>query len=106
MMFNTLAVDADTEWLMIDATTIRAHQYAAGAKGEQQTQVLGRCRGGCTTKLHACAMALGHPLRFIVTGGERHDCTQAQALKNSTLLPVVRPARGQLLMTQVNVDRA
>ncbi|MCE3224625.1 MAG: Transposase family [Nitrospira sp.] len=23
---------------------------------------------------------LGNPLRFIVTGGERHDCTQAQAL--------------------------
>jgi transposase len=25
---------------------------------------------------------LGNPLRFIVTGGERHDCTQAQALLN------------------------
>jgi transposase len=24
--------------------------------------------------------AVGHPLRFIVTGGERHDCIQAQAL--------------------------
>jgi transposase len=33
MMFNTLAVDADTEWLMIDATIIRAHQHAAGAQG-------------------------------------------------------------------------
>ncbi|MBX3330278.1 MAG: transposase [Nitrospira sp.] len=32
MIFNTLAVDADTEWLMIDATIIRAHQHAAGAK--------------------------------------------------------------------------
>lgn len=33
MRFNTLAVDADTAWLMIDATIIRAHQHAAGAKG-------------------------------------------------------------------------
>jgi hypothetical protein len=33
MMFNTLAVNADTEWLMIDATIIRAHQHAAGAQG-------------------------------------------------------------------------
>ena len=33
MMFNTLAVDADTEWLMIDATIIRAHQHATGATG-------------------------------------------------------------------------
>ena len=50
-----------------------------GRKRGQQTQALGRCRGGFTTKLHAVCDALGNPLRFIVTGGERHDCTQAQA---------------------------
>ena len=33
MIFNTLAVDADTEWLMIDSAIVRAHQHAAGAKG-------------------------------------------------------------------------
>ena len=33
MIFNTLAVDRDTEWLMIDSTIVRAHQHAAGAKG-------------------------------------------------------------------------
>jgi transposase len=33
MLFNTLAAVADTEWLMIDSTIIRAHQYSAGAKG-------------------------------------------------------------------------
>ena len=33
MIFNTLAVDADTEWLMMDSSIIRAHQHAAGAKG-------------------------------------------------------------------------
>jgi len=33
MIFNTLAVDADTEWLMLDSTIVRAHQHAAGAKG-------------------------------------------------------------------------
>ncbi len=32
MIFNTLSADADTEWLMIDSTIIRAHQCAAGAK--------------------------------------------------------------------------
>jgi len=35
MIFNTLAVNADTEWLMIDSTIIRAHQCAAGAKKMQ-----------------------------------------------------------------------
>jgi transposase len=31
MIFNTLAVDADNAWVMIDSTIIRAHQHAAGA---------------------------------------------------------------------------
>lgn len=35
MVFNTLSVNADTEWLMIDSTIIRAHQCAAGAKKTQ-----------------------------------------------------------------------
>ncbi len=33
MIFNTLAVNAQTEWLMIDSSIVRAHQHAAGAKG-------------------------------------------------------------------------
>ena len=32
IIFNTLAVNADTEWLMLDSTIIRAHQCSAGAK--------------------------------------------------------------------------
>jgi transposase len=32
MVFNTLAVTADTEWLMLDSTIIRANHCAAGAK--------------------------------------------------------------------------
>ena len=33
MVFNSLAVSEDTEWLMIDSTIVRAHQHSAGAKG-------------------------------------------------------------------------
>jgi len=35
-LFDTifdLVKEADTEWIMIDSTTVRAHQHAAGAKG-------------------------------------------------------------------------
>lgn len=32
MIFNTLAIDEDNEWIMIDSTIIRAHQHAAGAR--------------------------------------------------------------------------
>ena len=38
MIFNTLAVDADTEWLMIDSSIVRAHQNAAGAKGGKKSR--------------------------------------------------------------------
>ncbi len=31
-MFAAVSDDADLEWLMIDSTTIRAHQQAAGAR--------------------------------------------------------------------------
>ena len=39
MIFNTLAVDSDTEWLMIDSTIVRAHQHAAGAKGGSRVRL-------------------------------------------------------------------
>jgi transposase len=39
IIFNTLAVSADTEWLMMDATIIRAHQCAAGAKGGRKIRL-------------------------------------------------------------------
>ena len=35
-VFQQLAADADNEYAMIDATIIRAHQHAAGAKGGTQ----------------------------------------------------------------------
>jgi transposase len=43
-------------------------------------QSLGRSRGGFSTKIHLAVDALGNALRFLLTGGERNDITQAQAL--------------------------
>ncbi len=34
-IFRFLATDADFEWLMVDATIVRAHQHAAGARKEK-----------------------------------------------------------------------
>jgi hypothetical protein len=33
IIFNTLVEDADMEWVIIDATIIRAHQHSSDAKG-------------------------------------------------------------------------
>ena len=39
MVFNTLAADADTEWLLIDSTIILAHQHASGATGATVSEI-------------------------------------------------------------------
>jgi transposase len=75
--------DPDMEHLIVDSTVIRAHPCAAGAlqkSGGQDAQALGRSRGGFSTKVHVNVDALGNPLRFKLTAGQRHDITQAEAL--------------------------
>jgi transposase len=75
--------DPDMEYLLIDSTVVRAHACAAGAlkkHGGQDAQALGRSRGGFSTKIHVSVDALGNPLRFTLTAGQRHDITQADAL--------------------------
>ena len=59
MIFNTLAVDADTEWLMIDSTIVRAHQHAAGAKGGRKIRHLGDQEADLAQKSTPCPMRLG-----------------------------------------------
>ena len=46
----------------------------------QGDEALGRSPGGFTTKLHAAVSDTFLPLCFILTGGARHDVTQASAL--------------------------
>jgi len=48
-------------------------------KGEQ-TQAIGRSRGGRNTKIHAIADAKGRLLCLLLSGGEAHDCPPAQRL--------------------------
>ncbi len=82
-LFQHVAATPDLEWLLLDSTTIRAHPCAAGAlkkNGGQAAHALGRSGGGFSTKIHIVTDALGLPLEFILTGGERHDSTQADAL--------------------------
>jgi len=50
---------------------------------KEGAQSLGRSRGGFSTKIHLATDALGNALRFILTGGERNDITQAELLIES-----------------------
>jgi transposase len=82
-MHQHFADDPDMEYLILDSTVVRAHPCAAGAlkkNGGQAAQALGRSRGGFSTKIHISVDALGNPLRFRLTAGQRHDITQAEPL--------------------------
>jgi len=71
---------------MLDSTSVRAHQCAAGQKSTPGDEALGRstcrdsCASGFTTKLHALVDALGNPVRLVLTPGQRADITQARSL--------------------------
>lgn len=70
------------EELMLDSSVVRAHQHAAGAekKTGEMDQALGRSRGGFSTKIHAAVSGDGQAVRLVLTGGQRHDITEAEHL--------------------------
>ena len=65
---------------MIDGTTIRAHRHAAGAKGGQEKQGLGRSCGGFSSKIHAKVDSFGMGLKFIITEGQASEIKQVKEL--------------------------
>jgi len=80
-LFEYVKQDPDLEWVIIDSTIVRAHACAAGyKKNSQEQEALGRSKGGFSTKIHTLVDALGNPLKFILTPGQRNDITQAKQL--------------------------
>ncbi|MBI2345190.1 IS5 family transposase [Candidatus Dependentiae bacterium] len=80
-LFEKIQRDPDMEYSMIDSTIVRAHACSAGyGKNSQEKEALGRSKGGFSTKIHALVDALGNPLKFSLTAGQRHDITQALPL--------------------------
>ena len=65
---------------MIDSTIVRAHRCAAGERTEEQTQALGRSRGGFSTKIHVRCNAAGLPIGIVLSEGEAHDVTAYDGL--------------------------
>ena len=73
-----MAKDADLQDVSVDSTIARAHACAAGAtKSSAEKEALGRSRSGFGCKIHAVVDALGLPFKFILTGGQVADITQA-----------------------------
>lgn len=82
-VLEALAVDADDEVAILDASIVRVHMDAVGGKKSGSEQI-GRSRGGPTTKIHALVDGLGNPTKVVLTEGQVHDVTQAlEMLKDS-----------------------
>ena len=79
-IFNALIEDPDFEHLIIDATIVRAHQHAAGAKGGAKIRRSGVRAAARRTKISVSVDGLGNPVRFILTAGNVNDIVQAEAL--------------------------
>ena len=81
-LFEAVASQPDLEWLMIDATVIRAQSQAAGARRKRGTSSPGSrpLAGGFGTKLHAVVDALGLPVRFAIGPGQQNDMAAACGL--------------------------
>jgi transposase len=77
---RALSLTTAFRFLLVDSTIVKAHPHAAGALKGAGRQVLGRSRGGFTTKLHAVVTERGELVRYVVTGGEVADITQARGL--------------------------
>src|SRR4051794_10856443 len=83
-----------------DASIVRAHQHAAGARRDgatpeeaQAREALGRSQGGFLTKLHLRAEGHGRPITVVLTGGERNEQIALEAVLDQGA--VRRPGRGR-----------
>jgi transposase len=86
---NALAATHDATVQMIDTSIIRVHQHAA-CIARNKRQLMGRSRGGLTSKIHAVVDTNGLPVRLALTTGEAHDNRLAgkllSRLKSGTML--------------------
>lgn len=70
---------ADTQWLFIDGSIVKAHQDAA-CVADAQEQAIGKSRGGNSTKVHLAVDSGGLPVYFELSGGQVHDVSHAESL--------------------------
>ena len=95
-LLDVLMDDPDYEWLMIDASHIKVHPHAAGAKEGNQAHEPDK--RGLNTKVHLAVNAHGMPIRIPITEGTRADCKEACDLIDGTSASACLPIK---LMTSI-----
>jgi transposase len=64
-LMNALTAGHDAAVQMIDTSIVRVHQHGACIAGNSK-QLMGRSRGGLTTKIHAVVDTSGLPVRLVL----------------------------------------
>lgn len=102
----------DWEQWSLDGTIVRAHRVAAGApldpvdgSDEPSNHALGRSVGGFSTKIHLLSDSNGVPLDALLTGGQTHESTQAEALLEQVNIPRSKTGRRRR-PRRLSADRA
>lgn len=88
-LVNALTAGHDSAVQMIDTSLVRVRQHGACIAGNSE-QLMGRSRGGLTTKIHAVVDTCGLPVLRALTTGEAHDnrlvLTLLSGLKSGAML--------------------
>ncbi|GAB3891705.1 IS5 family transposase [Kibdelosporangium lantanae] len=104
----------------VDSTIARAHQHAAGARKNAESQVeppggvdeepadhgLGRSRGGFSTKTHLAGEQGQKPLSLVVTAGQRGDSPQFEAVLGGICVARIGRGRPRTTPDRVLGDKA
>src|ERR687886_2205433 len=98
--------DLDWEPHHVDATVMRAHQHAAGAKqSDPTTEALGRSQGGCSTTVHLRVEGSGKPMTIVLTPGEQHESTVFEQLMEQAGVRRSQRGRPKLRLTRAVGDK-
>lgn len=92
-MLETLAREADLEWLMIDSIIVRAHQHAAGARKVKRGRMPRAWVGLAAARASGSMLPprrSDSPVRLIASPGQRNDIAFAHSGS--------RPGRTALLL--------
>ncbi|PKV84338.1 IS5 family transposase [Streptomyces sp. TLI_146] len=124
-MLTLLQARADAAGLIVwevsvDSTVCRAHQHAAGARGDGAGQKeppggvvrepddhgLGRSRGGFGTKIHLACEQGQKPLSLLVTAGQRGDSPLFVPVLEAIRVPRLGAGRPRRTPVRVRADKA
>lgn len=66
--------------VMLDSTVTKAHRTAGSLKADKKPRMIGRSRGGLTTKIHFLCTSSRQPVDFIISEGQAGDANFAPEL--------------------------